>query len=73
MPDKFKILDTAYIGLEEKTIELRLIVNSSSGEPIFALQIVKEEILVNEIIQTFKQKVVDLLPDQQVLIGTFEA
>lgn len=73
LPDKFKILDTAYIGLEEKTIELRLIVNSSSGEPIFALQIVKEEILVNEIIQTFKQKVVDLLPDQQVLIGTFEA
>ncbi|EXB47256.1 hypothetical protein J522_1907 [Acinetobacter baumannii 146457] len=73
LPEKFKIVDTAYVGLEEKTLELRVIVNSSSGEPIFAVQIIKEEILVNEIIQEFKQKVIELLPDQQVLIGTFEA
>ena len=32
-----------------------------------------EEILVNEIIQEFKQKVIDLLPEQEVLIGTFTA
>ncbi|WMW72974.1 DUF2303 family protein [Acinetobacter bereziniae] len=73
LPAKFKILDTAYVGLDEKKIELRLIVNGGSGEPIFAIQIVKEEILVNEIIQEFKQKVIDLLPEQQVLIGTFSA
>lgn len=73
LPAKFKILDTAYVGLDEKEIELRLIVNGGTGEPIFAIQIVKEEILVNEIIQEFKQKVIDLLPDQQVLIGTFTA
>ncbi len=73
LPAKFKILDTAYVGLDEKEIELRLIVNGGSGEPIFAIQIVKEEILVNEIIQEFKQKVINLLPDQQVLIGTFQA
>lgn len=73
LPAKFKILDTAYVGLDEKEIELRLIVNGGSGEPIFSIQIVKEEILVNEIIQEFKQKVIDLLPDQQVLIGTFQA
>ncbi|WP_168377812.1 DUF2303 family protein [Acinetobacter cumulans] len=73
LPAKFKILDTAYVGLDEKEIELRLIVNGGSGEPIFAIQIVKEEILVNEIIQEFKQKVIDLLPEQQVLIGTFQA
>nr|WP_314367650.1 DUF2303 family protein [uncultured Acinetobacter sp.] len=73
LPAKFKINDTAYVGLEEKEIELRLIVNASSGEPTFAVQIVKEEILVNEIIQEFKDKVLELLPDQQVLIGTFQA
>ncbi|WP_335956414.1 DUF2303 family protein [Acinetobacter bereziniae] len=73
LPAKFKILDTAYVGLDEKEIELRLIVNGGSGEPIFAIQIVKEEILVNEIIQEFKQKVIDLLPEEQVLIGTFSA
>lgn len=73
LPAKFKILDTAYVGLDEKEIELRLIVNGGSGEPIFAIQIVKEEILANEIIQEFKQKVIDLLPEQQVLIGTFQA
>lgn len=73
LPAKFKILDTAYVGLDEKEIELRLIVNGGSGEPIFAIQIVKEEILANEIIQEFKKKVIDLLPEQQVLIGTFQA
>lgn len=73
LPAKFKILDTAYVGLDEKKIELRLIVNGGSGEPVFAVQIVKEEILVNEIIQEFKEKVIDLLPEQQVLIGTFSA
>lgn len=73
LPAKFKILDTAYVGLDKKEIELRLIVNGGSGEPIFAIQIVKEEILANEIIQEFKKKVIDLLPEQQVLIGTFHA
>ncbi|MFU8927780.1 DUF2303 family protein [Acinetobacter puyangensis] len=73
LPAKFKISDTAYVGLDKKEIELRLIVNGGSGEPIFAIQIIKEEILVNEIIQEFKQKVIDLLPEQQVLIGTFQA
>ncbi|MFW2076549.1 DUF2303 family protein [Acinetobacter sp. ULE_I010] len=73
LPAKFKILDTAYVGLDEKKIELRLIVNGGSGEPLFAIQIVKEELLRNEIIQEFKEKVIELLPDQQVLIGTFTA
>lgn len=73
LPAKFKIIDTAYVGLDEKKIELRLIVNGGSGEPVFAIQIIKEEILLNEIIQEFKQKVIDLLPEQQVLIGTFQA
>lgn len=73
LPAKFKISDSAYVGLDEKEIELRLIVNGGSCEPVFAIQIVKEEILANEIIQEFKQKVIDLLPEQQVLIGTFQA
>lgn len=73
LPAKFKITDTAYVGLDDKEIELRLIVNGGSGEPVFAIQIVKEEILINEIIKEFKQKVIDLLPEQQVLIGTFKA
>ena len=39
----------------------------------FALQIVKEELLRNEIIQEFKEKVIALLPENPVRIGTFSA
>ena len=73
LPAYFEIKDSAYIGLDEKTIKLRLIVNGSDGSPVFALQIVKEELLRNEIIQEFKNKVIELLPDNEVRIGTFEA
>ena len=73
LPAKFKILDTAYVGLDEKEIELRLIVNGGSGEPVFSIQIVKEELLRNEIIQEFKEKVIELLPENPVRIGTFTA
>lgn len=73
LPSYFEIDDPAYIGLDEKFIKLRLIVNAGDSAPIFTLQIVEEELLVNEIIQEFKDKVVELLPDQQVLIGTFQA
>lgn len=73
LPSYFEITDTAYVGLDEKTIKLRLLVNSSEGEPTFALQIVKEELLCNEIVQEFKEKVIALLPDNPVRIGTFAA
>jgi len=73
LPAYFEIKDSAYIGLDEKTIKLRLIVNGADGSPVFALQIVKEELLRNEIIQEFKNKVIELLPDNEVRIGTFEA
>lgn len=73
LPSYFEINDTAYVGLEEKTIKLRLIVNGSGGEPEFALQIVKEELLCNEIVQEFKEKVIELLPENPVRIGTFAA
>lgn len=73
LPSYFEIIDPAYVGLDDKTIRLRLVVNSSDGESSFALQIVKEELLRNEIIQEFKEKVIDLLPDNPVRIGTFQA
>lgn len=73
LPSYFEIIDPAYVGLDDKTIRLRLVVNSSDGEPSFALQIVKEELLRNEIIQEFKQKVIALLPENPVRIGTFQA
>lgn len=73
LPAYFEIGDTAYVGLDEKIIRLRLVVNSADGEPTFALQIVKEELLRNEIIQEFKEKVIDLLPNNPVRIGTFQA
>lgn len=73
LPSYFEIQDTAYVGLEEKTIKLRLVVNSSGSEPELALQIVKEELLCNEIIQEFKEKVIELLPENPVRIGTFAA
>jgi hypothetical protein len=37
------------------------------------LQIVREELLKNDIIQEFKEKVIELLPDNPVRIGTFKA
>ncbi|MFV0411270.1 MAG: DUF2303 family protein [Paracoccus sp. (in: a-proteobacteria)] len=73
LPAYFEIDDPTYIGLDEKFIKLRLVVNSGESAPIFTLQIVKEELLVNEIIQEFKNKVIELLPDHQVMIGTFHA
>ena len=73
LPSYFEIIDPAYVGLDDKTIRLRLVVNSSDGEPSFALQIVKEELLRNEIIQEFKGKVIVLFPDNPVRIGTFSA
>lgn len=47
--------------------------NIADGEASFALQIVKEELLRNEIIQEFKDKVIALLPSNPVRIGTFAA
>ncbi len=73
LPSYFEIIDPAYVGLDDKTIRLRLVVNSSDGEPSFALQIVKEELLRNEIIQEFKGKVIVLFPENPVRIGTFSA
>lgn len=73
LPSYFEVTDTAYVGLDEKIIRLRLVVNSTDGEPTFALQIVKEELLCNEIIQEFKEKVIELLPENPVRIGTFAA
>lgn len=73
LPSFFEIIDPAYVGLDDKTIRLRLVVNSSDGEPSFALQIVKEELLRNEIIQEFKGKVIVLFPENPVRIGTFSA
>ena len=73
LPSYFEIIDPAYVGLDDKTIRLRLVVNSSDGEPSFALQIVKEELLRNEIVQEFKDKVIALLPENPVRIGTYSA
>ena len=72
-PAYFKINDTAYLGLDERLIVLRLVINTNDEKPVFSIQIVKEELLCNEIIQDFKEKVIELLPDNQVRIGTFAA
>ncbi|ENU27034.1 DUF2303 family protein [Acinetobacter modestus] len=73
LPAYFKVTDPAYIGLTPKVIRLRLIVNAGDQDPVFAIQIVREELLKNEIIQDFKEKVIELLPDNPVRIGTFKA
>lgn len=72
-PAYFKIMDSAYNGLDERLIVLRIIVNTNDEKPVFALQIVKEELILDEIVQDFKSKVIDLLPDNPVHIGTFTA
>lgn len=72
-PAYFKIHDSAYFGLDERLIVLRLVTNTSGETPAFSVQIVKEELLLDEIIQEFKTKVIDLLPENPVRIGTFTA
>ena len=72
-PAYFKIRDSAYFGLDERLIVLRLIINTNDEKPVFSIQIVKEELLLDEIIQDFKAKVIELLPDNPVRIGTFAA
>lgn len=73
LPAFFTIKDSAFIGLDEKEITLRLIVNAGNNSPEFKLQIVKEDLLNNEIIEEFKNKVIALLPENPVRIGTFTA
>ena len=46
---------------------------SKQDKPVFSIKIVKEELLLDEIIQDFKAKVIELLPDNPVRIGTFTA
>lgn len=72
-PAYFKIHDSAYLGLDERLIVLRLIINTNDEKPVFSIQIVKEELLCNEIVQEFKEKVIELLPENPVRIGTFAA
>lgn len=72
-PAYFKIYDSAYLGLDERLIVLRLIINTNGETPVFSVQIVKEELLLDEIIQDFKAKVIELLPENPVRIGTFTA
>lgn len=72
-PAYFKIYDSAYLGLDERLIVLRLIINTNDDKPVFSIQIVKEELLLDEIVQEFKAKVIELLPDNPVRIGTFTA
>lgn len=72
-PAYFKIHDSAYLGLDERLIVLRLIINTNDDKPVFSIQIVKEELLCNEIVQEFKEKVIELLPENPVRIGTFAA
>lgn len=73
LPAFFTIKDSAFIGLDEKEINLRLIVNAGNNSPEFKLQIVKEDLLNDQIVEDFKNKVIVLLPENPVRIGTFTA
>lgn len=73
LPAYFTIKDAAFIGLKEKEVTLRLIVNAGNNSPEFKIQIVKEDLLNNQIIEEFKAKVIELLPENSVRIGTFTA
>lgn len=73
IPAFFTINDQVYLGLENRDIKLRLVIHTTDGKPYFSVQIVKEELLLDEVTKEFKQKVIDLLPDLQVYIGTFTA
>ena len=72
-PAYFKIHDPAYVGLDSRLIVLRILINTSDDKPVFALQIVKEELILDEIVKEFKGAVLELLPENPVRIGTFTA
>ena len=72
-PAYFKIQDPAYVGLDSRLIVLRILINTSDDKPVFALQIVKEELILDEIVKEFKGAVLELLPENPVRIGTFTA
>lgn len=72
-PAYFKIQDPAYIGLDSRLIVLRILINTNDDKPVFTLQIVKEELILDEIVKEFKGAVLELLPENPVRIGTFTA
>ncbi len=72
-PAYFKIHDPAYVGLDSRLIVLRILINTSDEKPVFALQIVQEELILDEIVKEFKGAVLELLPENPVRIGTFTA
>lgn len=72
-PAYFKIQDPAYIGLDSRLIVLRILINTNDDKPVFTLQIVKEELILDEIVKEFKGAVLELLPENPVRIGTFQA
>ncbi|MDI3237539.1 DUF2303 family protein [Acinetobacter ursingii] len=72
-PAYFKIHDPAYVGLDSRLIVLRILINTSDEKPVFALQIVQEELILDEIVKEFKGAVLELLPENPVRIGTFQA
>lgn len=72
LPAYLKVTDTAYVGLQEREISLRLVLNTQDDKAYFALQIVKEELLQNELVDEFKQTILNLF-DTDVFIGTFTA
>lgn len=72
-PAYFEIVDSCYVGLDERPITLRLIIGTHDSKPNFAIQIVKAELIKDAITKEFKQKVIDLIPSHAVRIGTFSA
>lgn len=73
LPAHFIIRDSTYVELDARDIKLRLLVNANDGNPLFTIQIVREELMLNEIVLDFKEKVLNLLPENPVRIGTFQA
>jgi len=73
LPAYFALKDSCYVGLTERQVLVRLVVNTNDGKPVFHIQIVKLELIQDALTNEFKQIIKDKLPENPVRIGTFTA
>lgn len=73
LPVYFEIKDSCYEGLNQHTIKLRVIVRTVDENPHFVLQIVSYDKLQNDLVNDFKDIMLDRFINFDVMIGDFDA
>lgn len=74
IPAYFLLRDACYSGLVEKEIKLRLVVSADGDKPSFTLQIVKQELIEDALVQEFIDAIQEVLgAEANVLAGVYSA